>query len=329
MKLALDAGHYKYTPGRRVMKEYDPEEHREWWLNQRICNYIQQYALEYNDFSVLRCDDPAGEIDTELLERAGMANRWGADLFYSAHHNGGIHGGNGGGITAYAHANGTESSSWRDGLYDALIKATGLKGNRSSPRAVAQYTVLTATKMPAVLIEHGFMDSPSDIPVILSEDFAQKCARAVVEYIAQRCGLTKKNNNKPEPEPIKPPVAEVTYTVKSGDTLESIAKQYNVSAMDIATMNLIVPGKTLVIPKSDGDAPEEETEIVPLKKEDKVKLKKNAVWYNGKAIASWLFDKKELYVREVTSYPKVAISTIKDPNGAITGRIDAKYLERL
>lgn len=326
MKLALDAGHYKYTSGRRVMKQYDPEEHREWWLNQRICNYIAEYAKEYENFETMRCDDPTGESDVGLMGRAGAANKWGADLFYSAHHNAGIHGGNGGGVTSYAHANGTNSSSWRDGIYDAIIKATGLKGNRSNPRAVASYTVLMATDMPAVLIEHGFMDSPADIPVILSEDFAKKVGRAVVDYIAQRCCLKKKVEDKPE-TPVNPPLNNVTYVVKAGDTLESIAKKFNISAMDIATANLIINGHSLIIPKSDGAAPEEEKDEVPLKVGDAVKLAADAVWYSGKPIASWVFA-KTLYVRDISTAPKIAVSTVKDPNGAITGRIDQKYLVR-
>lgn len=41
-KLALDAGHGMDTSGRRCLKSLDPEEHREWWLNDRVCRYIAQ-----------------------------------------------------------------------------------------------------------------------------------------------------------------------------------------------------------------------------------------------------------------------------------------------
>lgn len=36
-KLALDAGHGLYTDGRRIPKNLDPEQHREWWLSDRVC----------------------------------------------------------------------------------------------------------------------------------------------------------------------------------------------------------------------------------------------------------------------------------------------------
>lgn len=323
MKLALDAGHYKYTPGRRCSKEFDPEEHREWFLNQRICNYIEQYAKEYEDFEILRVDDRLGELDPDLLVRADQANKWGADLFYSAHHNGGIHGGSGGGVTAYAHANNTNSSSWRDGLYDAIIQATGLKGNRSSPRAVASYTVLTATNMPAVLIEHGFMDSSTDVPIIISEDFPRKVGKAVADYIANRVGL----HHKSEPAAPVPdsPTSTQMYTIKDGDTLDGIASKFNVSAEDIAALNLIIPGKVIYIPAADSVADET---IVPLALGDEVTLTDDAVWWNGNAIPSWVKG-RTLYVREISSFPKIAVSTIKDPAGAITGRIDEKYVRRV
>ena len=44
--------------------------------------------------------------------------------------------------------------------------------------------------MPAVLMECGFMDSTVDCPIILTEDFADKIAKAFV--IIEKSGATKK-----------------------------------------------------------------------------------------------------------------------------------------
>jgi hypothetical protein len=46
--------------------------------------------------------------------------------------------------------------------------------------------------MPAVLLELGFMDSKTDVPVILTEDYADKCATAIVEVVVKRGNLKKK-----------------------------------------------------------------------------------------------------------------------------------------
>ena len=52
--------------------------------------------------------------------------------------------------------------------------------------------MLRESNMPAVLLELGFMDSKTDVPVILTDEYAQECARAIVEIIVQRGKLTKK-----------------------------------------------------------------------------------------------------------------------------------------
>ena len=48
--------------------------------------------------------------------------------------------------------------------------------------------------MPAVLLELGFMDSATDVPIILTEDYADKCAAAIVEVVVAKGGLKKKTN---------------------------------------------------------------------------------------------------------------------------------------
>ena len=84
---------------------------------------------------------------------------------------------------------------WRDELYEALAERTGLRGNRSTPKATADHYVTRNTKMPAVLLELGFMDSATDVPVILTEDFATGCAEAIVDVIVRKAGLSRKETD--------------------------------------------------------------------------------------------------------------------------------------
>jgi N-acetylmuramoyl-L-alanine amidase len=135
------------------------------------------------------------------------ANQWGADFYLSVHHNAGINGGTGGGIVAYSHPKaGQATHEWRDALYDALIKHTGLKGNRATPKATSDLYVLRTTKAKAVLLELGFMDSAADVPIILSDEYARNCAKAIVEVLAERGKLTKKAK----------PAQNVLYRVQVG-----------------------------------------------------------------------------------------------------------------
>ncbi|WP_226164200.1 N-acetylmuramoyl-L-alanine amidase, partial [Hymenobacter terricola] len=85
--LALDAGHYKNTPGKRIPAALDRNETREWFLNDRVCDYLTERAAQYDGFKILRVDDPAGNKEVTLAERCAKANNAGADFYLSNHHN--------------------------------------------------------------------------------------------------------------------------------------------------------------------------------------------------------------------------------------------------
>lgn len=193
-KIALTAGHYKYTAGKRCLKSLDPKETREWVLNDRIADKVEKLlAANYTGYELIRTDDTTGEKGIGLSARTTAANNFKADFYLSIHHNAGINGGKGGGIVAYIYTSASkESAEWQKALYNALIDATGLKGNRSTPLAKANLHECRETNMPAVLLELGFMDSQTDVPVILTEAYANKCAEAIVKVIAERGHLEKK-----------------------------------------------------------------------------------------------------------------------------------------
>lgn len=196
-KLAIGAGHGLFTSGKRCLKPLDANETREWWLNDRVCDYIYDIIKFYDGVSVLRMDDSDdGADDMSLSKRANAANAWGADLYLSIHHNAGMNGGSGGGIVAFCHPNaGSATKGWRDALYSELIRLTGLKGNRAEPISTANFQILRQTKMPSVLLELGFMDSSTDVPVILTDAYAKSCAQAIVNVIADKAGLKKKQES--------------------------------------------------------------------------------------------------------------------------------------
>lgn len=210
-KLALNAGHYKYTPGKRCHKDIDSKETREWVLNDRICDKVQKILSEYDGIEILRIDDTTGETDVSLANRTTKANNWGADLWLGVHHNAAGKKFSGGGIVAYVYTvPGDVSLAWQKDLYNALIAETGLKGNRSTPLAKKNLHEVRETVMPAVLLELGFMDSTVDCPIILTEDYADKCAEAISEVIIKREKLTKKNK------------ATVHYRVQVGAFVEKM-----------------------------------------------------------------------------------------------------------
>lgn len=275
-KLALNAGHYKYTAGKRCHADIDPKQTREWVLNDRICDKIETILAGYDGIEVLRIDDTSGEADTSLANRTTKANNWGADFYLSIHHNAAGKKFSGGGIVAYVYTSpDAKSLEWQKDLYNASVKATGLKGDRSAPLAKKNLHEVRETKMPAVLMECGFMDSTTDVPIILSEDFADKIAKAFADVVIEKSGATKKK-------------ASVHYRVQVG----AFAKKEN--AEDMAK-KLKADGYEAIIVEAEGEAPKGEAPKVEPAKEIKVgsnvKMKGGTKTYTGGGIASWAMNR--------------------------------------
>ena len=193
MLIAIDAGHYNNTPGKRCMKAIDPKETRERYLNARMAEHVEELLKDY-ECEVMRCDDRSGETDPSLTERAERANRAGANAFISIHHNAGINGGKGGGICVFAAGNASKKSlALQRAVYEETVKRTGLKGNRATPLPIANHTVTYTANMPAVLGEFGFMDSTVDTPIIITGEFSYKCAQGIVDALVKIFGIKKKS----------------------------------------------------------------------------------------------------------------------------------------
>lgn len=194
-KIAVDAGHGLTTTGKNVVKKLDAAQTKEWVMNDRVTRHFIEAAKQYEGVEILRVDDPTGKTDIPLATRVKKANDWGADLYFSNHHNAAKDDGSvfsGGGIVAFSYKEGSEAAKYRDEIYKACIAAGGLKGNRADPLLTANFYVLKNTKAPAVLMEYGFMDSTADVPVIMQESYSKKMGYAAMEAIAQVKGLNKK-----------------------------------------------------------------------------------------------------------------------------------------
>lgn len=183
-KIAYGAGHNKFTKNRI------PDGETEWVLNDRVARYFEAAARSY-PVELLRVDHETEPVD--LKKRCKMANDWGADFFLSIHHNAGINGGTGGGLVAFSNPGSIRGAQYRDAIYDACMAAGGLRGDRWDGTLETPFYVLKYTDMPAVLMEYGFMDSQTDIPVIRTQQYAKAMAEATMAAIAKVAGLEKKS----------------------------------------------------------------------------------------------------------------------------------------
>lgn len=191
-KIAYCAGHYLGTAGKRLPAQLDENCTREWVLNDRVARYFAEAAAGYEGVQLYRTDDETGKTFVDIPERVAQANKWGADLYIDMHHNAAGKIFSGGGVEAFSYPGSAQGKKYRDAIYEAVVAAGGLKGNRSQPLQEKRFDSLSLTNMPAVLVEYGYMDSSVDAPIILSEDYAKKVGYATMEAIAKLEGLEKK-----------------------------------------------------------------------------------------------------------------------------------------
>lgn len=190
--IALDAGHGMGTLGKRCLKSIDPLQTREWWLNDRIADMVEAELAAY-DCRVVRVGDTTGAKDVSLSSRVKTANAAKADIYISIHHNAGINGGTGGGTEVYYYKGGkTDRKGKAQRLYDAVVKHTGLTGNRSQKVSPGSFYVLKHTAMPALLLENGFMDSQRDTSIILTQEHAKHTARGIVDFLVDELQLARR-----------------------------------------------------------------------------------------------------------------------------------------
>lgn len=194
MLIAIDAGHYLETTGKRALKSIDPNETREWVLNGRIADKVQTMLADYR-CQTMRTDDTTGKTEVTLARRNNQANNLGAKVLLSFHHNAGINGGSGGGTVVYRHPDsGEDARVLQEAMYRHVVGRTGLSGNRANPMPTANHQITRNAQQTAVLIEFGFMDSTTDTPIILTDSFANQAARGVVEALVEVYGLEKITN---------------------------------------------------------------------------------------------------------------------------------------
>lgn len=184
--VALDAGHGLNTAGKQT-----PDGIKEWTLNDKVCDKITLFLSDYN-VVVIRTDNNEGNTDEKLTARRIMYVNADADLAVSVHHNA-FTGtwNNATGIEVYTDKSPTEQDEkLAELIHEKLVEYTGLRGRGIKK---ANFTVINQNKIPAVLVEGGFMDGKNDYAVITSEAGQEAYARAVADAIVEFLGLTKKS----------------------------------------------------------------------------------------------------------------------------------------
>lgn len=172
MRIAIDPGHS------------GPIEPGAYAHGLRECDIVLSVARllrdKLRDHEVLLTRD--GDVDNDELScRATMANDWGADIFISIHCNAFSDPAAHGAECWMAHGASDNSERLAGLILDRLVIDLELvdRGVKKS-----NFTVLTATDCPAVLVELAFITNPVEAGMLsgMQNEFAQAIADAVEDY---------------------------------------------------------------------------------------------------------------------------------------------------
>lgn len=199
-KIGLDGGHGLFTAGKQT-----PTGIKEWTLNDKVCDKIVAILKDY-DCEVIRTDHNEGNIDETLAQRVNEYIKAGVKCFVSIHHD--AFTGNWNSATGFSIFTDRNYTS-DDERLAKIIQAKMLKYVKLRNRGIkrANFYVINQNKIPAILIEGGFMDGTNDYKIITSEEGQNNYARAVAEGLIEFCELKKKII--PIPSPTK--IIKVTY----------------------------------------------------------------------------------------------------------------------
>lgn len=187
-KLVLDAGHGYNTVGKRT-----PDGIREWSMNNGVCNHIQNILKDYENIEIHRVDDTTGKTDVSLITRTNKIKKIMPDLVISIHHNAlSSTWGKATGVEAFAHPKAPSiDKQLSKQIVDKLAQNTGLK-NRGAKTADFHMVREIPSRVPAVLVEGGFMDCKTDHAIITTSEGQLKYAKAVADVVISYLGLKKK-----------------------------------------------------------------------------------------------------------------------------------------
>ena len=260
-KIYFDAGHGKYTPGKRSPS--GKFEEREWFFNDEVARAFEARMKQYNNVTLVRTDDRTGEKDILLKNRTDLANNAKADLYISFHHNAYLSKwGSHGGTETFYYKGSSEGKKLAQLVQNAMLKAYGL---RDRGLKTDDLHITRETNMVAVLTEGGFMDSDIDIKKLRDKKVLQKAGQMIADAVAEYLGLklksgaskpaeskptqsTSTNNSKPSSSATSKPTTS-TGSIKVGDKvkIKSSAKTYQTGQ----TIPASVKSKTYTVQQVD------------------------------------------------------------------------------
>ena len=152
-------------------------------LAEKLKNYDAKILLtRTGDYRL----DERAEVDRQ--ERAYMANRADADLYYSIHAN--AHGPNAAGYEDYIYPTAPQVTvKRRDIIHAPNAKVWTDAGRPNRGKKTANFQVLRQTNMTAVLVEQGFLTNRTDAGLLKKDSFKEQLIEAMQQGIVLALNL--------------------------------------------------------------------------------------------------------------------------------------------
>ena len=192
----LDAGHNEFIAGKR---SFDGSL-KEWEFNRDVARRIALLLTERGIKSRVYFT-AFTTMSEDVNARVKFANSENADILVSIHANAyGSSWNNASGweIFCYNLDKNSEGYKLAKAIHDESIPFLGVKdrGIKDDPG----FAMVSKTKMPSVLIEHGFYTNLEEVELLKSDEFRQKCAEADAKGICKYLGVPYEEQKKPASE---------------------------------------------------------------------------------------------------------------------------------
>jgi len=205
-KIIIDAGHNANTSGKR---SFDGSL-REYEFNLDVANRIKKYLSAYPQLEPEVLQINTANSSTELSERVAYINKSGAKVAVSIHANAfGTDWNTASGWEIYCYKMQGESLKLAQAIKSESIPYLGIKDRGIKDGSA--FALVGKTNPTAVLIEHGFYTNKTEVELLKSNDFREKCAIADAKGILKYLGITWI-----EPKVETPIVDDYYYKVQLG-----------------------------------------------------------------------------------------------------------------
>lgn len=300
IKIGLDVGHGLYTAGKQT-----PDGIKEWSIGDKVRDKVVALLSPY-DVEIIHTDNDEGNTDESLSARTNKYLKAGVDCFVSIHHN--AYTGkwnNATGVEVFTDKNPTTADlRLADCIYGRLVNYTGLKGRGIKKE---NWYVINQNRIPAVLVEGGFMDGSNDYKIITSDAGQTAYAKAVAEGLIEFLGLTKNTT--------QPTTSEELYRVRK--SWADASSQIGAFKSLENAKNACKTGYSVFDSKGNVvyTATTTSTPTATIKVGSTVKVKKGAKTYTGGKLASYVYNRnhkvKEINgQRVVITYNNVVVAAV-------------------